>query len=218
MNKNVIQELLEKDACKKNGGICESYEYCRFCKEPKKLYRTSNTPCADAYIDLKDITNSLKRYKENKEYIKIAKQRVVIWRNELNTKDPDELLDWFSDLKKTDTFGMPKGKGAYISPDELKVLGTEHIRERILYFIKAEESRIFSVELDVAKVEYGLNRLSNEERFIIECRHFENMTISDIVDSYIKLFQKGIAEETIRNKILIAKKKLLQNFKKFKHE
>ena len=53
--KKQVQRLLEISARKRNGGICESYEYCKFCAEPTKIYRNSDTPCADAYFDRHNI-------------------------------------------------------------------------------------------------------------------------------------------------------------------
>lgn len=48
-----IQEELEKKAVLRNKGICTSYDYCDYCAEPEKIYRTSLTPCADAYLKMK---------------------------------------------------------------------------------------------------------------------------------------------------------------------
>ena len=45
-----LQALLERIACKTNGGCCESYNYCKFCREPKCFVRKSDTPCAEAFL------------------------------------------------------------------------------------------------------------------------------------------------------------------------
>jgi len=78
INKNELQYVLEKDACKKNGGMCESYNYCKFCAEPKRIFRKSDTPCADAYIDMKDITKMLKNHIKDKEYIEVNTKKIEI--------------------------------------------------------------------------------------------------------------------------------------------
>ena len=45
-----LQSVLEQIALKTNGGICESYNYCPYCKEPQCIVRTSSTPCAEAFL------------------------------------------------------------------------------------------------------------------------------------------------------------------------
>lgn len=51
--KKELQNSLEAAAVKQNGGECETYHYCRSCKERRKLKRDSETPCADAVIRMK---------------------------------------------------------------------------------------------------------------------------------------------------------------------
>lgn len=45
-----LQQVLETVALKSNRGVCETYNYCDFCKEPTCIVRKSKTPCADAFL------------------------------------------------------------------------------------------------------------------------------------------------------------------------
>ena len=45
-----LQAILERIARKSNGGTCETYNYCKYCKEPNCFNRKSETPCADAFL------------------------------------------------------------------------------------------------------------------------------------------------------------------------
>lgn len=45
-----LQSLLEYLARNSNTGVCESYNYCEFCEQPREFCRRSETPCADAFL------------------------------------------------------------------------------------------------------------------------------------------------------------------------
>jgi hypothetical protein len=49
-DKQSLQAVLERMARRSNGGVCESYNYCQHCEEPKCIIRKSNFPCADAFL------------------------------------------------------------------------------------------------------------------------------------------------------------------------
>lgn len=49
-DKDSLQSVLEQIALDTNDGVCESYNYCQFCTEPRCIIRKSKTPCADAFI------------------------------------------------------------------------------------------------------------------------------------------------------------------------
>lgn len=79
ISKEQIQKELEQKACCMNEGICGSYFYCRFCKQPKRLLKNSKTPCADAYLDRKDINVRLKNYRNQK--LKLEWEREISLHN-----------------------------------------------------------------------------------------------------------------------------------------
>ena len=49
-DKESLQAVLEGIAMKTNHAACQSYNYCKYCAEPQKFLRQSETPCADAFL------------------------------------------------------------------------------------------------------------------------------------------------------------------------
>ena len=216
INKNELQYVLEKDACKKNGGMCESYNYCKFCAEPKRIFRKSDTPCADAYIDMKDITKMLKNHIKDKEYIEVNTKKIEIWKNELYSRWDDEyLLDgWFKDLKTIDTFGMPKGTN-YDSYIENEIINKEKIRNKIKEFIKLEEERLNNVITRYNKIEKAIDKLNEKDKFIIDCRYGEmGLNINDTITSFYKKYGVFLTIDQIKKKIAGIKKQIYKKMYK----
>jgi hypothetical protein len=213
MDKNVLQEILEREACRKNGGMCESYNYCKFCKEPKIIDRISDTPCADAYIDMKDVTNVLKKHQDDKEYIKVNTEKIKIWRKELNEKwnDDDYLNEWYSDLKSCDTFGMPKRKGGVYSVLENETINRENIRKKISDFIELEEERLRGVKRRYYILEKALDSLSEKDRFIIDCKYGKSkLSFNDTILSYKKKYNHEFSIDQIKKKMAVIKRKIFE--------
>lgn len=59
----IMQKILEKQAVDINTGICESYNICKYCNDKKKIFKKSDTPCAEAYILA--IKNGVERFGTN---------------------------------------------------------------------------------------------------------------------------------------------------------
>lgn len=216
-DKEKIQNLLEKQACKRNGGICESYSYCKFCKEPESFSRKSNTPCADAYIDMSHVTSLLKNYRENKETVEIVKDRIKLWKKvqQEHADDLEYLTDWFLELKREDTYGMPKPKGAYISTLDEQVIKKEEINTIIYKFIKLAEERNDTLIRELNKLEKAIKGLKEEERFILNCKYLEmNLKTADIITSVYNAFKKTYSAEALKKKIASIKKKIYKNMQK----
>lgn len=203
MNKEKIQDKLEKYACKRNGGMCESYEYCKFCKEPKEMYRKSMTPCADALLDMKDINKMLKNYLINKAKIATLYERIDAWNRALEN---DENV--FIDIPES-TLGMPKARNRMYSPVEDEAIKNEMNRRQALEMIKNAKSEKFALESEVKKIEIAFKALSDREMFIIECRYFDAMNWYEIEDAYNKKFNKIVTDKRLMNKIADIKNKIL---------
>ena len=213
MDKNVLQEILERKKKKKNGGMCESYNYCKFCKEPKIIDRIGDTPCADAYIDMKDVTNMLKKHQDDKEYIKVNTEKIKIWRKELNEKwnDDDYLNEWYSDLKSCDTFGMKKRKGGVYSVLENETINRENIRKKISDFIELEEERLRGVKRRYYILEKALDSLSEKDRFIIDCKYGKSkLSFNDTILSYKKKYNHEFSIDQIKKKMAVIKRKIFE--------
>lgn len=206
MNKEKIQKVLEKEACKRNGGMCESYEYCRFCTEPKEMYRNSITPCADALLDLKDINTMLKNYMSNKAKIATINDRIETWNRAL-----EDDTNIFEDVSES-TLGLPHSN-KITSPVESQAIQNEMNRKKVLEMIKTEKSKLFVLENEVRKLDIVFSILSEKEMFLIECRYFSNMNWQDIENSYNLKYNKTITEKRLRNKIAILKTKMLEIIK-----
>lgn len=214
-SKKQIQKLLEKSACKRNGGICESYEYCKFCAEPTKIYRKSDTPCADAFFNLKEVNKMIKEYYKNKEYVKIGQERIKLWEKEYNTHYNDEeyLAEWYDTLKVKDTFGMPKAKGLYISSIDQEIERKENARRKIKQIISLEKSRVNSTRIKVDILSQAFEKFNEREGFLLQLL-LSNYKMADILLSYEKQYGKMYSETGMKKKIAIIKKKIWINYKK----
>lgn len=214
-NKKQIQKLLEKSACKRNGGICESYEYCRFCEEPTEIFRNSDTPCADAYFDLKSVNKMIKEYYTNIEYVKTGQERIKIWEKEFNKhySDNDYLAMWYDDLIKSDNYGMPKKQGTYSSPVEIEAIKRENVRYKIKEFIVKEKERVSNKKNEIEILSKVFKQFKDKEKFILDLL-LDKYKLSDIMLSYEKKYNRLYSEKAMKNKIIIIKKKIWKNFKK----
>ncbi len=215
INKVKLQDLLEKQAIKRNRGMCESYNYCQFCKEPKEINRISDTPCADAYIDMKKITNLLKKRKEHKEYIEITSEKIDLWEKELEKYWDDEVFlnSWYGELRQVDTFGMPKSTGNYTF--EMEIIEKEKIRKKIKDFINLERDRLKSVKIEYFELEEAINSLDEKDRFIIECRYGDmKLNIDDTIVSYYKKYENILSIDQIKKKIACIKRKIYKKMYK----
>lgn len=203
MDKEQIQKKLEKEAIKCNGGMCESYSYCKFCKEPRKFNRESITPCADALIDMKDINRMLKNYINNKAKIATLSERINIWNKAL-----EENENIFTNTPES-TFGMPRAKNRLYSPVESEAIRNELNRKQAEELIKIAKSEKNLLEMEIRKLDIAFNILSPKEMFLIECKYYENLDWCDIEISYNKNFNKELTQKRLQNKLSNIKTKLL---------
>lgn len=204
MDKNVLQEILEQRALKgATKGMCEAYDYCDFCEEPTSFLRRSSTPCADAYLNMKDINNMLKNYMTNKAKIATIKDRLEIWYKAIKSEDI-----MFIDVPES-TLGMPKPKYKISSPVEKEIEYKEMDKKKIEEMIKSEESRLYSLERNIRKLDIVFNILPERDMFLIECKYFENMSWMEIEDNYNNKYKKKITEKRLRNKMSDIKKQIL---------
>ncbi|MDO4282362.1 MAG: hypothetical protein Q4D02_01885 [Clostridia bacterium] len=205
INKEKIQYKLEKEAVKRNGGMCESYEYCKFCEEPKSFNRKSRTPCADALLTLKDINDMLKNYMKNKAKVSTIKERINNWEN---NKD---ILD-FVDVPEYN-LGMPRAKNKISNPIENQVIYKEMNKKQVEELIEIEKSKLFSLEREVKKLENAFSILSDKEMFLIECRYFENRSWENVEYNFNRKFKMKSTKKRLQNQIADIKKKILDVIK-----
>jgi|GEM_PF-3286104 len=207
MNKEKLQKELEFAALNQNKGVCESYSYCKFCKEPKKTLRNSMTPCADAYIDLRDISEKLKNYKDNEEYIKTAVDRINLWTIALNSKDKDKLTELFDSSEAID-LGMPRAEGKISSPIESAMQRHEITREMVNVWITREQSKLNGIRIEVNQLKRAFEKLKEDDMFILECKCFDNLKWIDTQISYENKFKICIDESVLRKRLVRIKEKI----------
>ena len=202
--KETLQKALEQSALQSGTrGMCEAYDYCKFCKEPTSFIRRSDTPCADAYVSMQNINKMLKRYLTNKAKISTIKERIKIWKNALES---DEIV--ILDVPET-TLGMPRAKYRITSPVEKEVEYKELDRKKIKEMIREEQSKLFILETEVNKLDIAFSVLPQKDMFLIECKYFENMNWRDIEEAYNKKYNKKVTEKRLRNKMTSIKKLIL---------
>jgi DNA-directed RNA polymerase specialized sigma subunit len=72
--------------------------------------------------------------------------------------------------------GMPGSPNRNTSSPQERILTQRELTTNtILEWISEEQSRIFHTRLEVTQIESALNALTQQERFIIECKYFEGM-------------------------------------------
>lgn len=218
IDKENLQNILEREACKKNRGMCESYNYCDFCKEPQNIYRSSNTPCADAYIDMKSISKRLQNMISDKEYIEVNEEKIKIWKKEFQEKWNDEkfLQEWYLDLNREDNFGMPKAKNKlYSSPIDNEIIERDNVRQLIRKFIETEEGRLKTVKREYFELVNAIDKLNDKEKFLVQCRYGDmKLNLQDTIVSFNKKFNQEYTLDGIKNKMSNIKKKIYKNLKK----
>lgn len=201
INKEMLQYKLEREAIKQNGGICESYAYCRFCKEPKSFNRKSPIPCAEALLDLRDINDMLKKYMSNKMKITTMKERIKRWEEGIGKEE-------FIDVPVSN-FGMPRAKNRISSPVENQVIYQEMNERQVREMIRREKSKLSVLEQEVRKLDIAFECLSSAEMFLLECRYFLNLSWHDIENNFNQEFHTEVTEKRLKNRITSIKKKLL---------
>lgn len=137
----------------------------------------------DAYMKITTgyIEDRLKEYKEKSSTIETTLARIDVYKKAID--NPDSFTDIYSG--STIEIGMPGGKGGKpISPVERTLENTEENREEIIEtlreWIKEDSSRIYPLQIEREQVEGALNALTEQQRYIVERKYFENMIWKDI--------------------------------------
>lgn len=165
-------------------------------------------------MDTKVIEEALKTYKEKRATVKVTLERIEVYKNAIN--NPEEHNGIFLGTNREP--GMPTGKGYKpTSIVEYEVLEWEEQVEILKEWIREEHSRIYPLQIELEQITGALNALTEQERFIIECKYFENMFWRDIEvhfnDKYRQ--QNYITFEGLKNinrKALNLMGKILQPF------
>lgn len=138
-------------------------------------------------MNIKTTEDMLKTFKEKKATIQITLERIEVYKRALN--NPEEHGGLF--LGSSRDPGMPTGKGYKPTSEvEYQVLSREQQAELLKEWIWDEHSRIYPLQIEVEQLTGALNALTEQQRFIIESKYFENMYWRDIEMSYNDQYRK----------------------------
>ena len=138
-------------------------------------------------MNIKIVGCALRDYKRKKSMIETTLERIEVFKKAIN--NPDKYRGLFLGQNKEP--GMPRGTSQG-SEVEFKLLTKEQERELIKNWIKDDKSRIYPLQIELEQIDVAMNALTNQERYIIECKYFEGMIWRDIEISFNnKLRQKN---------------------------
>ena len=148
-------------------------------------------------MNIKDI---LKQYKEKKAKVKSTHARISAWERILN----DPYIELYGYKIYNREIGMPGSNSAtsVVEREAFRDEETDELtRELLEEWIKEDRSRIALLEIEVEQIEKSLEGLTPWEKYIIECKYFENMYWCNIELSFNDNFKPKnyIPSETLRN-------------------
>jgi len=136
-------------------------------------------------LDIKTIESALKDYKRKKSVIETTLERIEVFKQAIN--NPEEFKGLFLGVNKEP--GMPRGTN-HNSEVEIKVLTKEQEIELLKEWIKDDQSRIYLYQIELEQINGALNALTDQQRFIIECKYFEGMFWRDIEITFNDKFRQ----------------------------
>lgn len=147
-------------------------------------------------MEIKTIENALRDYRRKKSVVETTLARIENYKEAI--ENPDSFTHIF--LGSPVEPGMPRGTGKKVSTVELAITDKEEAIERLREWIKDDQSRIYPYQIELEQLNGALNALTMQERFIIECKYFENMFWRDIEINFNDKFrqQNYITVEGIR--------------------
>lgn len=137
-------------------------------------------------MDIKIIEAALKDYKRKKSVIETTLLRIENYQEAIN--DPESFTHIF--LSSPREPGMPRSTGKITSSVELAITDKEKAVELLKEWIKDDKSRIYPYQIEIEQINGALAALTKQQRFIIECKYFENMFWRDIEISFNDRFRQ----------------------------
>ncbi|MTI49469.1 MAG: hypothetical protein FH761_16675 [Firmicutes bacterium] len=138
-----------------------------------------------------DVKKILNEYKEKKSKLDIRLSTIEAWQEAI--KKPQSIVYLVQTSAKE--LGMPKGSFNISSPVEREILNKIEDAEEAIKLLKEwiaeEESRAFPLRIFCIRIEHALNALASDERYIIECKHFEGLIWRDIEINYNKKYRNN---------------------------
>lgn len=137
-------------------------------------------------MDIKIIENALRDYKRKKSVVETTLARVENYKETINNPDSFEYVFLGSPREP----GMPRSTGGKKSLVELAIEDKEEAIETLRQWIKDDQSRIYPYQIELEQIDGAMGALTTQERFIIECKYFENMFWRDIEINFNDKFRQ----------------------------
>lgn len=148
-------------------------------------------------MDIKaKVEEGLRNYKKNKCRIESTLRRIEVYEELLKSGEDIELF-----IGESKELGMPRSNTNSISSIvELRILSQEDQRETLKQWIKDDKSRIYPLQIEKEQIDGALNSLTEREKYIVECKNFEDMFWREIEISFNDKYrqQNIISEEGLR--------------------
>lgn len=126
-------------------------------------------------MDIKMTEKALKDYKRKKSIVETTLLRIETYTKAI--EDPESFTHVLPSSKVSP--GMPRGTNLS-SPVEMAISDKEKAVELLNEWIKDDKSRIYPYQIELEQIDAALKALNKQERFIIECKYFEDMFWRDI--------------------------------------
>lgn len=126
-------------------------------------------------MDIKIVERALKDYKRKKSVIETTLLRIETYKKAI--EDPESFTHVLPSPKVS--LGMPRGT-SISSPVEMAISDKEKAVEMLYEWIKDDKSRIYPYQIELEQIDGALAALNKQQRFIIECKYFEDMFWRDI--------------------------------------
>lgn len=128
-------------------------------------------------MDVKIIERALRDYRRKKSVIETTLARIKSYKDAIN--NPEEHRGLFLGTSREP--GMPTGKGYKpTSMVEHEVISDEKQVEILKQWIKDDSSRIYPLQIEKEQIDAAMGALTKQQRYIVECKYFEDMFWRDI--------------------------------------
>jgi hypothetical protein len=145
------------------------------------------------------IEDTLRQYKKKRAFVNTTNARIELWQKILD--DPDITKYRFYICGKE--IGMPNTRNNS-SPTENEAISNDMndtlSRALVKEWLEEDKSRLLFPEAEIQQLEMAIESLTEPEKFIIECKYFNNWFWRQIEYSYNDKFRQGngITEERLK--------------------
>lgn len=138
-------------------------------------------------MDVRIVEGALRDYRRKKSVIETTLLRIESFQEAI--EDPDSFTSVF--VSSYTEAGMPRAKGGIggSSSVEKSVWDREEAIELLREWIKDDKSRIYPYQIEKEQIDAALGALTKQQRYIVECKYFEDMFWRDIEINYNEKFR-----------------------------